>query len=867
MAEDNNNKKEGQSEEQNERFDELNESSEATEVNKASNQDRALDSEEEELVKSAFKKKIELTPGIVPHAIEDEMKKSYLDYAMSVIVGRALPDVRDGLKPVHRRILFAMNDLGMHFNKPSKKSARIVGEVLGKYHPHGDTAVYDAMVRMVQDFSLRYPLVDGQGNFGSVDGDNAAAMRYTEARLAKIAEDLLGDIDKNTIDFTPNFDGSLKEPLVLPGKLPNLLINGSSGIAVGMATNIPPHNLREVSRGIMHLIDNPDAKPTDLMEFVKGPDFPTGATIIGKQGIYDAYTTGKGRLIIKSKYKIEEKGNKVSIIVNEIPYQVNKANLIEEIADKIKEKKIEGISELRDESDREGTRIVMVLKKDANQELVINQLHKNTRMEESFGITLLALVDNQPRVLTLKEIMQNYVDHRIVVVTRRTQFELTKAKDRMHIIEGLIVALNNIDAVVQKIKKSKDTEVAMQMLIFDYKMTDLQAKAILEMRLQRLAALEQEKIRNEHKELQAKVREYEEILGSQAKIKGIIKTELTEVMEKYGDERKTEIAEGGADLEIEDLIQEEDVVITITDSGYIKRMPVTTYKQQNRGGKGVIGADTKEGDAVKDLFVASTHDFLLMFTSKGMIHWIKVFEIPVAGRTAMGKAVINLVPLEKDEKISATIPVRVFAENHYLVLATKNGTIKKTALSEYGRPRKGGIRAIILEDGDALIEAKITNGQNQIMLATKDGNAARFHEEDARPIGRTAKGVRGISLKEGDEVIGMIVVENEKNTILTITENGFGKRSPIEDYRYINRGGSGVINIQCTERNGTVVSVNEVSDDDSIMLVSKSGIIIRIPAKTISVIGRNTQGVRIMKMDETDKVVAARKIIGNGDAE
>ncbi len=860
MEEENTNKKE----DLNEKVDESNVSNESTE---SLTQDRALDSEEEELVKSAFKKKVELTPGIVPHAIEDEMKKSYLDYAMSVIVGRALPDVRDGLKPVHRRILFAMNDLGMHYNKPSKKSARIVGEVLGKYHPHGDTAVYDAMVRMVQDFSLRYPLVDGQGNFGSVDGDNAAAMRYTEARLAKIAEELLGDIDKNTIDFTPNFDGSLKEPLVLPAKLPNLLINGSSGIAVGMATNIPPHNLGEVSRGIIHLIDNPDAKPTDLMEFVKGPDFPTGATIIGKQGIYDAYTTGKGRLIIKSKYKIEEKANKISIIVNEIPYQVNKANLIEEIADKIKEKKVEGISELRDESDREGTRIVMVLKKDANQELVINQLHKNTRMEESFGITLLALVDNQPRVLTLKEIMQNYIDHRVIVVTRRTQFELTKATDRMHIIEGLIVALNNIDAVVQKIKKSKDTEVAMQMLIMDYKMTDLQAKAILEMRLQRLAALEQEKIRNEHKELQAKVREYEEILASQQKIKGIIKTELTEVMEKYGNERKTDIAEGGADLEIEDLIQEEDVVITITDSGYIKRMPVTTYKQQNRGGKGVIGADTKEGDAVKDLFVASTHDFLLMFTSKGMIHWIKVFEIPVAGRTAMGKAVINLVPLEKDEKISATIPVRVFAENHYLVLATKNGTIKKTALSEYGRPRKGGIRAIILEDGDALIEAKITSGQNQIMLATKDGNAARFHEEDARPIGRTAKGVRGISLKEGDEVIGMIVVENEKNTILTITENGFGKRSPIEDYRYINRGGSGVINIQCTDRNGKVVSVNEVSDDNSIMLVSKSGIIIRIPAKTISVIGRNTQGVRIMKMDETDKVVAARKIIGSGDAE
>jgi DNA gyrase subunit A len=833
------------------------------------NEAEELDSEQEKLVSEGFKKTAEtlslITGGVVPRLIEHEMKKSYLDYAMSVIVGRALPDVRDGLKPVHRRILFAMNELGMHHNKPFKKSARIVGEVLGKYHPHGDVAIYDTLVRMVQDFSLRYPLISGQGNFGSIDGDNAAAMRYTEARLAKISDELLEDIDKETIDFTPNFDGSLKEPLVLPAKLPNLLINGSSGIAVGMATNIPPHNLTEVGNGVIHLIDNPDAKPTDLMKFIRGPDFPTGSTILGKQGIYDAYTTGKGKIIVRSKTKIEEKGNKKTIIVTEIPYQINKSTLIEEIAEKIQEKKIEGISGLRDESNREGIRIVIELKKDANSDIVLNQLYKNTRMEESFGIILLALVNNEPRVLNLKEIVQNYIEHRVVVVKRRTEFELKKARERVHILEGLIIALNDIDAVVQKIKKSKNAEMAVSVLVADYKLTEIQAKAILDMKLQRLAALEQEKIRQENLELNQKIKEYSGILASQEKINQIIKNEVSEIVQKYGDSRKTEISEEGTILEDEDLIREEEVVITITDSGYIKRMPVSTYKQQNRGGKGVIGADTKETDSVKDLYVASTHDYLLVLTTQGMVHWVKVFEIPVASRTAMGKAIVNLIPIEKDERVSAIIPVKEFSDKNYVVFATKDGTVKKTNLSEYSRPRKGGIRAIILDEGDELIEAKITNGNNQIMLATKNGNAARFHEEDARPIGRTAKGVRGILLKEKDEVIGMIVVNNEKNTIFTITENGYGKRSPIEDYRFISRGGSGVINIQCTERNGNVVSVNEVTDDDELMIISKSGIIIRIPAKTISVIGRNTQGVRIMKLDEKDHVVAARKIIGNGE--
>lgn len=827
-------------------------------------EDSALDSEDEKLVQEKFKKisPILVQNGVAPRLIEDEMRKSYLEYAMSVIVGRALPDVRDGLKPVHRRILFAMNELGMHHNKPSKKSARIVGEVLGKYHPHGDTAVYDAMVRMIQDFSLRYPLIGGQGNFGSIDGDNAAAMRYTEAKLAKISEELLGDIEKDTVNFTPNFDASLKEPTVLPAKLPNLLINGASGIAVGMATNIPPHNLTEVISGIVHLIDTPDAKVTDLMEFVRGPDFPTGAVLLGRSGVFDAYTTGRGKIVVRSKHKFEEKGQRTSIIFTEIPFQVNKSNLIEEIADKIRDKKIEGISALRDESNREGIRIVIELKKDTNKDLVLNQLYKNSRLEDSFGIILLSLVDNAPRVLTLKEMMEEYIKHRVVVVTRRTTFELKKAKERMHIIDGLIIALNNVDAIVQKIKKSKDAETAIKFLVTDYSLSELQAKAILDMKLQRLAALEQEKIRTEHTELGKKIIEYTEILGSEVMIRGIIKSELVELKEKYGDKRRTEISEESiSDIVREDLIAKEDVAITITDSGYIKRIPITAYKQQNRGGKGVIGADTKESDSIKDLHVASTHDYLLLLTSQGMVHWIKVYDIPEAGRTAMGKAIVNLIPLEQGEKVSAIIPVKEFSDKRNVMFATKNGTIKKTNLAEYSRPRKGGIRAIILDEKDELIEAKITDGKNEIILATRDGNAARFNEVDARPIGRTAKGVRGITLKGDDVVIGMIVVKDSKNTIFTITENGFGKRSPIEDYRLISRGGSGVINIQCTDRNGAVVSVNELTDDEEIMIISKLGIVIRIPAKTISVIGRNTQGVRVMKLDDKDKVVSARKIV------
>ncbi|MFC1727864.1 DNA gyrase subunit A [Nanoarchaeota archaeon] len=797
---------------------------------------------------------------IVSRVIEDEMQESYLGYAMSVIVGRALPDVRDGLKPVHRRILYALYDMGMLHNKPFKKSARIVGEVLGKYHPHGDTAVYDSLVRMAQSFSLRYPLVQGQGNFGSVDGDNAAAMRYTEAKLAKIAEELLEDIKKETVDFVPNFDGSLKEPAVLPAKLPNLLINGTSGIAVGMATNIPPHNIIEVIDAATALIDNPELSIPDLMNYVKGPDFPTGATILGRAGIKAAYHTGRGIVKVRAKTDIEEVKGKTRIIVTEIPYMVNKSMLIEEIANLIRSKKVQGISDLRDESDRDGMRILIELRKDANSNVVLNQLFKHTRLETSFGMNMLALVNNEPKVLNLRQILQYYIDHRKEVVTKRTQFDLKETEARLHILVGLITALNNIDLIVKGIKESKTVQDASNFLIQNYKLTEIQAKAILEMRLQKLSSLEQDKIKQENQELTKFAEELREILANESKIFGIIKKELAELKEKYGDERKTNFEDHDGDIEIEDLIEQEDVVVTMSHAGYVKRLAVDTYKAQKRGGKGIIGAETREEDFIEHLFVANTHSYILFFTNKGKVYWLKVHNIPEAGRQAKGKAIVNLLQLAQDEKINAFIPVKEFDDQHFLVLATKNGTIKKTNLSQYSRPRQGGIIGIILDGEDELIGAQLTDGNQNIMLATSNGMAIKFDEKDARPIGRTSKGVRGIALKNNDEVVSMILCE-PNTTIMTITKNGFGKRTKEEDYRVIGRAGVGVINIQCSERNGEVVNVQCVNENDEIMFVSQNGIIIRIAASDISTIGRNTQGVRLMKLKPGDRVVAAAKVV------
>jgi len=797
---------------------------------------------------------------IIPRVIEEEMKQSYINYAMSVIVSRALPDVRDGLKPVHRRILFAMNEMGLTHDKPFKKSARIVGEVLGKYHPHGDMAVYDAMVRMTQDFSLRYPLVQGQGNFGSIDGDSPAAIRYTEARLNKLAEEMLQDIDKETVEFQDNFDASLREPTVLPCKIPNLLLNGSSGIAVGMATNIPPHNMTEVCNALIAQIDNPDIAIEALMQYVRGPDFPTGATIIGRAGIKSAYTTGYGKITIKSKAKVEEHKNKNRIIISEIPYQVNKAQLVEEIAQLVKDKKVIGISDLRDESDRDGMRVVIDLKKEANPEIVLNQIFKYSRAQVTYSINMLTLVKNQPKILNLKQINQYFIAHRFEVVTKRTQFELTKAKDRAHILKGLIIALENIDGVIKKIRASKDTEQAKAALMRDYTLTDLQAAAILDMKLQKLASLEQEKIRQEHDDLLKLITELNEVLSSDSRRYSIIKDELADIRKSYGDSRKTEISgeEQEEEMIAEDLIKPEDMAVTITRSGYIKRTPISTYRQQKRGGKGIIATDTKEEDFVEKIFVANTHDYLLFFTNLGQVYWLKVHQIPEASRIAMGKAIVNLLEMEKGEFVTATIPIKEFDEGHFLVQATKKGIVKKTSLTAYANPRKGGIRAITLEPGDSLVNVKITDGSEQLLIATKNGMAVKFLEKDVRPVGRISKGVIGIRLRD-DEVIGMVIAKDDQ-TLLTVTENGYGKRTQISEYRLIGRGGTGVINIQCSERNGKVVSIKAVDDTTELMMISRNGIGIRIPASNISTIGRNTQGVRLMKLEEGDKVVEAAKV-------
>ncbi|MAG91504.1 DNA gyrase subunit A [Candidatus Woesearchaeota archaeon] len=798
---------------------------------------------------------------IVPRAIQEEMKQSYLDYSMSVIVGRALPDARDGLKPVHRRVLYTMWESGLLHNKPFKKSANVVGNCMAKFHPHGDTSIYDTLVRLAQDFSMRYKLVDGQGNFGSVDGDPAAAMRYTECRLTKLAEEMLEDIDKRTVKFIPNFDNSITEPLVLPSKLPNLLINGSSGIAVGMATNIPPHNLGEVIDAIIKQIDNSEISIEELMAIIQGPDFPTGALICGKEGIRQAYSTGRGKILVRAKTNIEQGKNRQVIIVDEIPFMVNKSELLEEIADLVRDKKINGISDLRDESDRHGIRVVVELKKDADPNVVLNQLFRHSRMQTTFGIIMLALVNNEPKILNIKSLIHNYIEHRKDVVRKRTLFDLNKAQTRAHILEGLIIALSNINNVIKLIKESKSVDVARQSLISNYSLTTEQATAILEMRLQRLTSLEQEKIRQEHKGLLKLIEELKSILSNPQKILDIIKKELNDLKQKYNDTRKTQITDvESTEIETEDLIKDEEMAITITNSGYIKRLPLQTYKIQHRGGKGVIATTTKDKDIVKDIFVASTHSYILFFTNKGKVHWLKVYNIPEASRQARGKAIVNLVEMRNDEVVTAFVPVRKFDSGHYLIMSTKKGIIKKTELMAYSNPRRHGIIAITLDKDDQLINVESTDGNQQIILATKNGNAVRFEEKNVRSAGRSAQGVRGISLKDKDEVIGMVVA-SDKNTLLTVTENGFGKRTAISEYRLINRGGSGVINIQCSDRNGKVVSICPLTEDDDVIFISKNGIIIRVPARDISVIGRNTQGVKVMKLESNDKVVGTVKVV------
>jgi DNA gyrase subunit A len=780
---------------------------------------------------------------IIYRSIEDEMKTSYIDYAMSVIVGRALPDVRDGLKPVHRRILFAMHEAGISSTKAYKKSARVVGDVLGKYHPHGDVAVYDAMVRMAQNFSLRYMLIDGQGNFGSVDGDSPAAMRYTESRLNKAAEEMLDDIDKNTVDFTPNYDESLKEPKVLPAKLPNLLINGSSGIAVGMATNMPPHNLNEIVDGIIHVIDNPEVEVTELMKIITAPDFPTGGIICGINGVISAYTLGRGLVRIRAKTSIEEgKRDKQSIIVTEIPYQVNKSNLIEAIANLVKDKKVEGITDLRDESDRTGMRIVIELRRDIIPDIVLKTLYKHTQMQTTFGIINLALVDNQPKILSLPDMIHHFISHRKVVVRRRTQFLLDKAEKRAHILEGLIVALDNIDEVIKIIRKSKSLNEARESLMAKFLITQEQTKAILEMRLQKLTGLERQSIKDESEEIKKKIGRFKEILASESEIYSIIKTELLEIKEKYGDTRRTEI-----DLEA-------------TDDFDIKRLSLDTYKTQKRGGVGLIGMGTKEEDYVVDLFVTSTHNFILFFSNKGKVYWLKTYKIPLGGRHAKGKAIVNLLPrLEKGEEINAAIPIEEFTAAQFLTFVTRKGQIKKTTLKAYGRPMITGIRAVRLRDNDELVETKLTNGRKELIIASKNGQAVRFHENDVRPMGRVAMGVKGIRLKEGDEVVGMSVV-TEESILLTITENGYGKRTPVSTYRKTRRGAGGVITIKTGDRNGKVVGVKEVSADDELIVTSQNGMIIRMPVRGIRVQGRATMGVRVMRLKEGDRVVSLARL-------
>ena len=789
-----------------------------------------------------------------PVPIEEEMRKSYLDYAMSVIVGRALPDIRDGLKPVHRRVLFAMHELGLTWNRAYKKSARVVGEVLGKYHPHGDAPVYEALVRMVQEFSLRYPLVDGQGNFGSIDGDPPAAMRYTETRLAKIAHELLADIDKETVDFSPNFDESLQEPVVLPTKVPNLLVNGSSGIAVGMATNIPPHNLREVVDGLVMVIDNPDVTIDELMKVIPGPDFPTRGYIYGRGGIREAYTTGRGIITLRAKAHVEKmRGGREAIIVTELPYQVNKASLIEKIGELIRDKRIEGISERRDESSREGIRIVLELGRGEIPQIAINQLYKHTPMQTTFGVIMLALVGRRPQVVNLKQMLQEFVAFRREVVTRRTKYDLARAEERAHILEGLRKAVDQLDLVIRLIRQAESPDAAKDALVRRLDLSEIQAKAILDMRLQRLTQLERHKIVEEHEQTLALIADLKGILASEQRLLGIIKDELAALREEFGDERRTEILAETVDLTIEDLLADEDMVVTITRSGYIKRTHVEAYRSQKRGGKGVTGMETKEEDIVEDLFVASTHSYLLFFTNKGKVHWLKVHEIPEGGRQAKGKAMANVLSLADAERVATCVPVRDFESGGYVLFATKQGKVKKTELSAFSHPRAGGIQAITLEDGDEVMAARRTDGQREVLLSTKQGMIIRFPEEEVRPMGRTAAGVRGIDVDEGDQVIAAETIK-EGVTVLTVTERGYGKRTPLDEYRLQGRAGKGIIDIKTAGRNGAVVGMLQVREGDDILVVTTKGKIIRVHADEVTSQGRNTMGVRIIDIDADDHV-------------
>jgi len=800
--------------------------------------------------------------NIVPINIEDEMKSAYLDYAMSVIIGRALPDVRDGLKPVHRRILFAMRELGNDWNKPYKKSARIVGDVIGKYHPHGDAAVYDALVRMVQDFSLRYPLVDGQGNFGSVDGDAPAAMRYTEVRLAKIAGEVLRDIDKNTVDMMPNYDGSLQEPVVLPSRIPNLIVNGATGIAVGMATSIPPHNLSEVIDALVALIDDPAISTDALMEKLPAPDFPTGGIIYGMEGVKKAYRTGRGSVTIRARAFVEQakRGDKKSIVVTEIPYQVNKARLIERIAELVQKKTIEEIVDIRDESDRDGTRVVLELKRDALPEIVLNKLYMNTQMQVSMGIQFLAIVNNQPRTFTLRGLLDEFIQFRKEVVTRRTVFELEKARARAHILEGLLKALSHLDEVIELIKKSKDPQEAKTGLMDKFSFSEKQAQAILEMRLQRLTGLERKKLKEEHAAVKKEIERYEEILASEKVLLQVIKDELLEVKEQFGDERRTQIIEHTEEVSIEDLIMDEEMVVTISHGGYIKRNPISLYRAQRRGGRGKIGMITKSEDFVSDLFIASTHSYILFFSDRGRVYWLKVHELPEASRAARGRALVNLLPLESGENVATVLPVREFEPGKYVLFATRKGIVKKTDLMEFSRPRSTGIIATVLRGDDSLIEAAITSGDDDVIITTRKGLSIRFSEKDIRPMGRNAAGVKGIDLSRGDEVVSMGIVK-EKGTILTVTECGFGKRTREEEYRVQQRGGKGIITLRVTERTGNVVGSLFVSDDDDVMLVSDKGKIIRIKVREIRVAGRNTQGVKLMDIESGERIQSVARLV------
>ena len=802
---------------------------------------------------------------VIQVEISKEMKRSYIDYAMSVIASRALPDVRDGLKPVHRRIIYTMNEDGFTPDKSHRKCATTVGDVLGRYHPHGDAAVYDALVRMAQDFSLRYPLVDGHGNFGSVDGDGAAAYRYTEARMSRLATVMLKDIEKDTVDFVPNFDENRKEPVVVPSRFPQLLCNGSSGIAVGMATNIPPHNLCEVIDGIVAVIDNPELTLDDLMEYIKGPDFPTYGIIMGKSGIRRAYETGRGKIVIRARTEIEEMDNgKSRIIVTEIPYQVNKARMIEKMADLAKDKKVDGITDIRDESDRDGMRIVIELRRDVNANIVLNQLFKYTQLQETFGIIMLALVDGQPKVLSLREMLDHYIDFQKTVIVRRTEFDLKKAQARAHILEGLRIALDNIDAVIATIRASYND--AKEQLMQKFGLSDLQAQAILDMRLARLQGLEREKIEEEYAELMKQIAYYQAVLASEQMVLDIVKTELLEVKQKYGDDRRSEITMAVDEINLEDLIEEEDNVITMTHFGYIKRLPVDTYKSQHRGGRGISGLQTREEDFVETLFISSTHAHLLFFTNRGRMFKIKAYQIPESGRQSKGTAIVNLIELDNDEKITAMIPVRQFEDGYYLTMVTKNGVVKKTPIMDYATTRRGGLIAIGLREDDELIRVKMTDGQQQIILGTKDGMCIKFAESDVRPMGRSASGVRGILLHDGDEVVGTSICR-EGGSLLTVTENGYGKKTPLSEFKLQNRGGKGVTGYKLTDKTGLVAGMKVVDEDDDVMIITSDGVIIRTGVEEISEYGRVTQGVRVMRPDDGVKVVSIARVAKEEETE